>query len=271
MNLTHLNLSTSLFSGRIPSEISHLSKLISLDFSDIHEGRLEQHTFNMLLQNLIQLRELHLDALDISSPLPLALLNQFSLTSLSTSFVNGVGNSQKTFSTSQTYEKLEAELLSLELSNNKIGEKLPWQTLQFIDLHSNLLHGPFPIPPITTIAFSISNSKLTGEILPLICSLNSLKVLDLSNNNFNRIIPHCLGNFNNSLSVLNSFHGTFTAAFTKGNMLRNLNLNFNRIEGQVPRSLLNCEHLEVLDLGINKINDTFPHWLGTLLELRVWS
>ncbi|KAL7219203.1 hypothetical protein ACSBR2_012308 [Camellia fascicularis] len=50
-------------------------------------------------------------------------------------------------------------------------------------------------------------------------------------------------------------------------MLRNLNLNGNQIEGQVPRSLLNCEHLEVLDLGINKINNTFPHWLGTLLEL----
>ncbi|KAL7218113.1 hypothetical protein ACSBR2_011395 [Camellia fascicularis] len=61
---------------------------------------------------------------------------------------------------------------------------------------------------------------------------------------------------------MNSFHGTFAAAFTKGNMLRNLNLNGNQIKGQVPRSLLNCEHLEVLDLGINKINDTFPHcWL----------
>ncbi|KAL7249109.1 hypothetical protein ACSBR1_011302 [Camellia fascicularis] len=70
---------------------------------------------------------------------------------------------------------------------------------------------------------------------------------------------------------MNSFHGTFTVAFKKGNMLRNLNLNGNQIEGQVLRSLLYCEHLEVLDPGINKINDTFPNWLGTLLELRTKS
>ncbi|KAL7219123.1 hypothetical protein ACSBR2_012239 [Camellia fascicularis] len=54
-------------------------------------------------------------------------------------------------------------------------------------------------------------------------------------------------------------------------MLRNLNLNGNQIEGQVLRALLNCEHLGVLDLRINKINDTFFHWLGTLLELQTKS
>ncbi|KAL7249070.1 hypothetical protein ACSBR1_011269 [Camellia fascicularis] len=448
MILTRLNLATSLFSSRIPSEISYLSKLISLDFSGIHEGRLEQHTFSMLLQNLIQLRELHLDALDISLPLPLALLNQFALTSLSPAFVNCVGIPRKHFPPPKPTKSLRKvpnfnitsslqiidlsrtsfsgqvpgsisnlkalnsvyliecnfsggqipllisnlakfthlflsnnnlngqildsignmsqlafldlyrnqligpiplyaiglsrlayldlknnslnrtipswlftlpSLVSIELRGNKFQGQIPgsfyelanlthlslssnnlggiveldklltlkylshldlshnglslsinnswFKTLQFIDLHSNLLHGPLPIPPITTIAFSVSNNKLIGEILPLICSLNSLKVLDLSNNNFSGIIPHCLGNFSNSLLVLNSFHGTLTAAFTKGNMLRNLNLNGNQIEGQVPRSLLNCEHMEVLDLGINKINDTFPHWLGTLLEL----
>ena len=37
----------------------------------------------------------------------------------------------------------------------------------------------------------------------------------------------------------------------------------------VPRSLIICRKLEVLDLGNNKINDTFPHWLGTLPELQV--
>ena len=41
------------------------------------------------------------------------------------------------------------------------------------------------------------------------------------------------------------------------------------MEGQVPRSLINCRELEVLDLGNNKINDTFPHWLGALPKLHV--
>ncbi|KAL7175306.1 hypothetical protein ACSBR2_028999 [Camellia fascicularis] len=152
-------------------------------------------------------------------------------------------------------------------------EGLPWKNLMFIDLHSNLLQGPLPVPPTATYFFFISNNKLTGEIPTLICNLSSLEILDLSNNNLSGLIPQCLGNLSNSLSVLNlginSFHGTFTATFTKGNVLTNLNLNGNQIEGQVPRSLLNCEYLEVLDLGKNKINDTFPQWLETLTELQV--
>lgn len=68
---------------------------------------------------------------------------------------------------------------------------------------------------------------------------------------------------------INGFYRTFVVAFTKGNWLRNLNLNGNQIEGQVPLSLLNCRHLEVLNLGKNKTNDRFPHWLKTLLELQV--
>ncbi|KAL7221024.1 hypothetical protein ACSBR1_023056 [Camellia fascicularis] len=141
-------------------------------------------------------------------------------------------------------------------------KRLSWEKLQYIDLHSNLLRGPLPFPPNTTNVFSISNNKLTGEIPTLICNLSYLLVLDLSNNSSSGSIPQCLGNLSNSLSVLNlginRFCGTFTATFSKGNMLRNLNLNGNQIEGQVLRSLLNCRHLEVLDLGKNKINDTFP-------------
>ncbi|KAH0657663.1 hypothetical protein KY289_026411 [Solanum tuberosum] len=41
------------------------------------------------------------------------------------------------------------------------------------------------------------------------------------------------------------------------------------MEGHVPVSLLNCNGLEVLDVGNNVINDTFPAWLGTVQELQV--
>ena len=46
-------------------------------------------------------------------------------------------------------------------------------------------------------------------------------------------------------------------------------MNGNQLEGPLPESLFNCRHLEVLDLGNNKINGIFPHWLGTLPNLRV--
>ena len=55
----------------------------------------------------------------------------------------------------------------------------------------------------------------------------------------------------------------------KGNSIKTLDFNNNQLEGLVPRSLIICREPEVLDLGNNKINDMFPHWLGTLPKLQV--
>ncbi|GLT40352.1 hypothetical protein SLA2020_144940 [Shorea laevis] len=41
------------------------------------------------------------------------------------------------------------------------------------------------------------------------------------------------------------------------------------MEGLLPRSLVNCSMLEVLDVGNNNISDTFPHWLESLPDLQV--
>ncbi|PHU21674.1 hypothetical protein BC332_06781 [Capsicum chinense] len=55
-----------------------------------------------------------------------------------------------------------------------------------------------------------------------------------------------------------------------GSALRSFNLHGNKLAGKIPRSLENYR-LEVVDLGDNLLNDTFPMWLGTLPELRVLS
>ncbi|XP_040948771.1 receptor-like protein 9DC3 [Gossypium hirsutum] len=65
------------------------------------------------------------------------------------------------------------------------------------------------------------------------------------------------------------FYGTIPPTFAKGCQLSNFNLNGNLLEGPLTPSILNCNGLEVLDLGNNKINDTFPHWLGNLPYLQV--
>ncbi|GKV05292.1 hypothetical protein SLEP1_g17322 [Rubroshorea leprosula] len=41
------------------------------------------------------------------------------------------------------------------------------------------------------------------------------------------------------------------------------------MEGLLPRSLVNCRMLEVLDIGNNNIKDRFPYWLESLPKLQV--
>ncbi|XP_028111088.1 receptor-like protein 6 [Camellia sinensis] len=266
-NLTRLELSSNNLSGVV--DLDKLLKLKNLTYLDLSYNGLSLSINNGVNSTLTNFDTIGLASCNLSE-FPNFLREQANLYSLDLSNNKIQGEVPKWL-----FNVGKDSLISLNLSHNFLTslECLPWKNLQFIDLHSNLLQGSLPVPPNTTYFLSISNNKLTGAIPPLICGLSSLQVLDLSNNSLSGLIPQCLGNLSNSLSVLNlginNFSGTFTATFTKGNLLRNLNLNGNQIEGQVPRSLLNCEYLEVLDLGKNKINDTFPHWLETLIELQV--
>lgn len=95
-NLTHLNISGSGFTGIIPLQFSHLSKLVSLDLSDstniyyaddlIFEG----HVFEKVLGNLTKLQHLLLDEVDMSSVVPTSFLNMSSSIRTLTFWFNGL-------------------------------------------------------------------------------------------------------------------------------------------------------------------------------------
>ncbi|KAJ6886684.1 receptor-like protein Cf-9 [Populus alba x Populus x berolinensis] len=71
LHLTHLNLNSSNFAGQVPPEISHLSRLVSLDLSsNSEELMLEPISFNKLAHNLTQLRELYLGGVNMSLVVP---------------------------------------------------------------------------------------------------------------------------------------------------------------------------------------------------------
>ncbi|XP_028095703.1 receptor-like protein 43 [Camellia sinensis] len=162
----------------------------------------------------------------------------------------------------QSISKL-VNLVNLNLSyNNFSGVELHvflnLKKLELLDLSSNNLSvraGPLSVPPLAVSYFFISQNKLIGDIPLSICNSSSLKILDLSHNNMSGVIPQCLGN--STLSVLdlrvNGFHGTIPTF----------------ANGELPRSLANCRHMEILDLGNNKLNDTFPYWLDSLPKLQV--
>ena len=149
----------------------------------------------------------------------------------------------------------------------------PWPQLKVLDLSSNKLQPFPPILPRSTLIYSVANNMLKGEISPFICNPSSLYTLDLSNNKFRGVLPACLSNFKNSLSVLNprgnNFRGMIPQLCTKGSRMKMIDLSENEFTGILPRSLSNCTMLEILNVGSNHFNDVFPSWLETLPELRI--
>jgi Leucine-rich repeat (LRR) protein len=124
-NLTHLNLSSCYLWGNIPSTISYLSKLVSLDLSSggHMELKLNPFTWKILIHNATNLRELYLDHVDMSS-----------ITESSLSMLKNLSSSLVSLS-----------LASTGLHGNLSNDILSLPNLQKLDLSSNYyLSGQLP-------------------------------------------------------------------------------------------------------------------------------
>ena len=310
-SLSHVRLQYNLFNGIIPSWLYTLPSLVELDLShNKFTGHIGEFQFDSLERIDLSMNELHgsiptsifelvnLSSLYLSSNNLSGVLETSKFEKLINLTYLDLSNNMLSLTMSVHSNSMLPNIETLDLSHNNISgmfswnvgkdtlsylnlsynfisgfEMQPWKSMQILDLHSNLLQGPLPTPPNSLFFFSISHNKLSGEISPLICKASSMKILDLSHNNLGGMLPHCLGNFSNDLSVLNlrrnQFQGIIPQTFLKGNSFRTLDFNSNQLEGLVPQSLIICKELEVLDLGNNKINGTFPHWLGALPKLQV--
>ncbi|KAB1671092.1 hypothetical protein [Gossypium barbadense] len=264
LNLTHLVLSSNNLSGVI--EFRMFSNLPNLEVLDLSYNSL---SLTSNTTSTVNLTSLILSSCNLSEfPQFLKGLKSLERLDLSCNKIEGkipqwmqeVGNVSLTY---------------FNVSHNSLTEveHFPWKNIAFLDLSSNLVSGNLPIPASTIRVFLISNNSFNGEVSSLICNASSLQILDLSHNNLSGTIPQCFGNLSDSLEFLNlkknKFYGTIPPTFAEGCQLTNFNLNGNLLEGPLTPSILNCRGLEVLDLGNNKINDTFPHWLGNLPYLQV--
>ncbi|CAL8997619.1 unnamed protein product [Prunus brigantina] len=172
----------------------------------------------------------------------------------------------------------------LDLRSNNLQGQIPLfrSSATYLDYSRNNFSSSIPadignfLP--STVFFSLSSNNLHGIIPPSICNASGLLVLDLSNNSLSGMIPECL----TRLSVLNlrrnnltgpipdkfnEFCGLQTLDPSRG--LQTLDLSRNQIQGQFPKSLVNCTRLEVVNLGNNQITDTFPCLLKNISTLRV--
>ncbi|KAG5574068.1 hypothetical protein H5410_063834 [Solanum commersonii] len=278
-SLKHLHLSHSYFSGQIPSEISHLSKLQSLRLSTIYDGkklRLTTHDFKWLLQNLTQLRELDLSGINISSTIPLNFSSH--LTTLRLIYTGLYGIIPESIFHLPNLETLDlsdndhlngyfpktkwnssASLIELDLFAVNVSDNLPESlgyhltSLRSLALAYCNLRGPIPesLSNLTRIEYLyLSHNSLNGTIPPGMLSLPSLKLIDLKANMLQGHLPHSIQNLVN---------------------LTYLILSFNNFSGRVDVSLFsNLEQLSYLSLSYNNIsltndnNVTLPESLDTL-------
>jgi len=249
-SLTYLNLSTSYFQGQIPSQISHLSKLATLDLSFNFDLTWKEDSWKRLLQNATHLTELVLDYTDMSS--------------ISTKTLN-----------------LSSSLVTLSLPGTQLRENLTdgifcLPNLQHLDLSYNLyLRSHLPKVSCSTTSLNIldlSLSQFQGSIHPSFSNLSHLTSLDLSCNSLVDSIPSSLLtlprlSFLNLLS--NSLSGEIPNVFPQANKFKELHFNGNNLGGELPSTLSNLQHLTLLDLSVNKFSGQIPDVFVGLTKLNV--
>ncbi|KAJ6376239.1 hypothetical protein OIU77_001082 [Salix suchowensis] len=230
-NLTHLNLSLSVFAGQVPSEFSLLSKLVSLDLSKNDNPSLEPISFDKLVQNLTQLRELRLSRVDMSLVAPDSLMNLSS--SLSSLILNSCGLQGKLPSSMRKFKHLQY----LNLGKNSFSGPIPYDLEQLTELALLVLSGN-------------ENDYLSLEPTSfdkLVQNLTQLRDLRLSMVDMSMVAPDSLMNLSSSLS--------------------SLILYSCRLQGKFPSSMRKLKHLQCFNLGENNLTGSIPYDFGQLNEL----
>ncbi|XP_031264851.1 receptor-like protein 6 [Pistacia vera] len=272
--LTTLNLSSSNFSGQIPYEISHLSKLVSLDLSGNQALRLETTVLEGLVQNVTKLKELFLDSVDMSTIiLPGSLMNLSSfLTSLSLNYCGLKGSIPDNI-----FRLPNLQFLSL-WDNFRLTVAFPkgnWSSpLRFLYMSGMILSEELPdsIGGLRSLRqLSLHNCSLMRSVPIQLGNLTELTVLDLSDNHFSGHIPSSLSNLPQlhhlDLSS-NNFSGEIPNIFTNLSQLSFLSCTNNRLVGPIPSHVSEVRNLAFIYLHGNSLNGTIPSWLSTLPLLQ---
>ncbi|ESW14357.1 hypothetical protein PHAVU_008G273900 [Phaseolus vulgaris] len=270
VSLTHLNLSTTRIQGEIPSQISQLSKLETLDLSSNMFLTWKESILKKFLQNTTVLRELILDYVYITSSSMRPLNVSTSLVSLS---LRNTGVRQNLKTDIFCLPKLK----HLWLSDNSLKQfpnlSCSAASLTILDLSWNMLEGTIPasfsnFTHLTSV--DLSHNYLNDSITSSLLTLPHLCFLDLRFNQFSGQIPNVFSQSNKFQELhlsANTIGGELPSTLSNLTHLLLLDLSMNQFSGQIPSSLSNLRHLLLLDLSKNQFSGQIPSSLSNLQHL----
>ncbi|KAL6124519.1 hypothetical protein ACLB2K_077031 [Fragaria x ananassa] len=266
--LRYLNLSASVFSGQVPSEVSQLSKLSSLDLSLNLDGvssdgllTLKPSNLATLVHNLTRLENLYLSFTNISSTIPESVANLSFLTSLDLRNCQLFGEFPV-----RIFQLQNLKLLSVRYNPDLTGY-LP-EFNQSCPLSSLLLAGTRFFGNISSSIqkldsleeLDVGGCNFSEGLVPsFLGKLTRLTYLDISKNNYGGPIPDSLANLT-QLAVfrIGTSHLTGPIPSWLGNFSKLIYLDFsyNRLNGSIPKSFSNLKNLEILYLQSNDLSGT---------------
>ncbi|WOG85894.1 hypothetical protein DCAR_0105087 [Daucus carota subsp. sativus] len=274
--LTHLNLSNSYLSGRVPSGISHLYKLVSLDLSDNDGTKLEEEVFKSMLQNLTHLGVLNLNNVNISSIFPVNISTSLRVLQLLYTGIHGVVPQE-------VFHLPNLELLDL-LYNYDLRATLPkvkWgskATLQHLHLSEINIDGGIPdsidFLKDSLVSLYLGGCNLSGPIPRSIGHLVQLTQLGLHDNNLNGPILTFFTNLTDLRYIYlegNNFTGPFPSFLAHSSKLVVLHIESNSFTGSLPRSLFHHPSLEYLFLELNAFTGPLHEFDSSRSRLQYFS